>query len=105
MISRSKNHEGSNIDRSPYYGCLQRVVDDLFAADDAPYMEQIDPDAAFKVRRLDVILECEAADLPEEVCALAELLPPGQFTRHALCVQLNSAINGHAWGQVYGTVE
>lgn len=100
----AQNHEGTNADRSPYYGCLQKVVDSLFSDDDAPYMEIIDPSAAYKVRKLDVVIACEYEDLPPEVCELAELLPPGSYTRAALCRQLNSSINGHAWGQVYGTV-
>ena len=47
----------------------------------------------------------EAADLPEELYRIVTLLPPGDYTRARLCTQLNSAIAGHAWGQVYGTVE
>ncbi|MFR0869733.1 MAG: hypothetical protein ACLSGS_12340 [Adlercreutzia sp.] len=46
-----------------------------------------------------------AADLPEELLRIVTLLPPGDYTRQRLCTQLNSAIAGHAWGQVYGTVE
>ena len=58
-----------------------------------------------KVRRLDVVVAAEAADLPEELLHIVTLLPPGDYTRQRLCTQLNSAIAGHAWGQVYGTVE
>ena len=47
----------------------------------------------------------EAADLPDELLRIVTLLPPGDYTRQRLCTQLNSAIAGHAWGQVYGTVE
>ena len=50
-------------------------------------------------------LPAEAADLPEELYRIVTLLPPGDYTRARLCTQLNSAIAGHAWGQVYGTVE
>lgn len=56
------------------------------------------------VRRLDAVLAAEAADLPEELLGIVRLLPPGDYTRDRLCTQLNSAITGHAWGQVYGTV-
>ncbi|MCI9129761.1 MAG: hypothetical protein HFJ65_05595 [Eggerthellaceae bacterium] len=94
----------SNIKRSEHYGELQKVVDALFAEDDAPYLDQVDPDAAFKVSRLQVILTAEAADLPEELLRVVSLLPPGDYTRLRLTTQLNSAITGHAWGQVYGTV-
>ena len=71
----------TNTRRSEHYGQLQRVVDSVFA------------DGGKFVRRLDVV---------DEIIAL---LPPGTYTRQRLCDQLNSAIGGHAWGQVYGTVE
>ena len=74
----------SNKDKSPHYGALQQVIDSLFRDDEAPYLEQVDEELAFKVSRLDVIIAAESADLPEDL--------------------INSAINGHAWGQVYGTV-
>lgn len=95
---------GSNIQRSDHYGALQRVVDSLFEEDDAPYLEIADPEAAFKVSRLQVVLAAEAADLPEDLLRVVALLPPGKYTRLRLTTQLNSAITGHAWGQVYGTV-
>lgn len=94
----------SNIERSPYFGALQSVVDDLFAEDDAPYLALVDADAAFKVSRLDVVLKAESADLPEDLQRIVSLLPPGEYTRQRLTDQINSAITGHAWGQVYGTV-
>ena len=84
----------SNTVRSPYYGVLQDVVDSLFA----------DP-ATKMVRRLDVVVAAESADLPDDLAEIIALLPPGTYTRQRLCDQLNSAIGGHAWGQVYGTVE
>lgn len=84
----------SNTVRSPYYGVLQDVVDSLFA----------DP-ATEVVRRLDVVVAAESADLPADLAEIIALLPPGNYTRQRLCDQLNSAIGGHAWGQVYGTVE
>ena len=43
--------------------------------------------------------------VPEELLEVVRLLPPSTFTRQRLCDQLNSSIGGHAWGQVYGTVE
>ena len=84
----------SNAERSPHYGALQDVVDGLFA------------DLAVKrVRRLDVEVAAEAADLPDDLLEIVRLLPPGTYTRQRLCDQLNSSIGGHAWGQVYGTVQ
>lgn len=95
---------GSNRERSPHYGALQKVIDALFEDDDAPYLEVADPEAAFKVSRLQVVLAAEAADLPDELLRVVNLLPPGEYTRLRLTTQLNSAITGHAWGQVFGTV-
>lgn len=80
---------------SPSFGALQSIVDELF--DERP--------RDYAVRRLDVVLAGEASDLPSELQEIIALLPPGDYTRKRLCDQLNSAIGGHAWGQVYGTVE
>lgn len=66
---------------------------------------QGEEDAAVTVRRLDVVIQAEAADLPDDLMRIVNLIPPGDYTRQRLCDQLNSAITGHAWGQVYGTVE
>lgn len=135
---------GSNIERSPYYGALQSVVDGLFdgletpdpneATGAAPATGAASAAEAFGVseraasllglgalvpgedaeddapvgptiRRLDAVLAAEAADLPDDLVRIVRLLPPGNYTRDRLCTQLNSAIAGHAWGQVYGTVE
>lgn len=90
-----RDHAGANIDRSEFYGVLQRMVDALFQD-----LEDVDA----TVRRLDVVLAAETYDLPDELTRLVGLLPPGDYTRARLCDQLNSAITGHAWGQVYGTV-
>lgn len=86
----------SNIHRSEHYGALQKVVDALFADAESPRAT---------VRRLDAVLAAEAADLPDELMEVVGLLPPGSYTRQRLCDQLNSSIGGHAWGQVFGTVE
>lgn len=80
--------------RSPHYGAMQDIVDGLFA------------DGGVKsVRRLDVVLAAEASDLPDDLREVVALLPPGSYTRQRLCDQINSSIGGHAWGNVYGTVE
>lgn len=84
-----------SVEPSPSFGALQSVVDELF--EDKP--------RGYAVRRLDVVLAAESGDLPDDLQEIVNLLPPGQFTRQRLCDQLNSAIGGHAWGQVYGTVE
>ena len=91
----AQKSEQSNIVRSPDYGALQDVVDSLFAGC-GPLDE---------VRRLDVVLAGESGDLPADLLEVIALLPPGNYTRQRLCDQLNSSIGGHAWGQVYGTVE
>ena len=83
----------TNTRRSEHYGQLQRVVDSVFA------------DGGKFVRRLDVVVTAESFDLPDDLDEIIALLPPGTYTRQRLCDQLNSAIGGHAWGQMYGTVE
>lgn len=82
----------TNLERSEDYGALQRLVDALFAE-------------AKTVRRLDVVVLAESFDLPEDLLEIVSLLPSGTYSRQALCDQMNSSIAGHAWGQVYGTVE
>lgn len=84
-----------SVEPSPDFGALQAIVDDLFEGADRDY----------EVRRLDAVLAAEASDLPTDLMEIVNLLPPGNYTRIRLCDQLNSAIGGHAWGQVYGTVE
>ena len=87
-----KRQPTSNMERSEDYGIMQRLVDALFAE-------------AETVRRLDVVLLADAYDLPLDLIEIVNLLPSGDYSRRSLCDQLNSAIAGHAWGQVYGTVE
>ncbi len=101
-MARQQAHTGSNIERSEYYGALQSVVEALFESGSSFVNPGEYPP---KVRRLDVILQAESADLPPDLQEIVELLPPGNYTRKRLCDQINSAITGHAWGQVYGTVE
>lgn len=82
----------SNRERSEDYGALQHVIDALFTEKEF-------------VRRVDAIVLAESFDLPADLIEIVNLLPPGTYSRQAMCNQLNSAISGHAWGQVYGTVE
>lgn len=71
---------------------LQRFVDTLFRETRAVY-------------RLDVVVRAEAFDLPSDLLGIVELLPPGHYPRHRLCDQLNSALKGHGWTGIYGTVD
>lgn len=80
------------LERSESYGELQRVVDYLYKQ--KPIVE-----------RLDVIIAAEMFDIHADLQEIVSLLPPGSYTRIALCSQLNSSIAGHGWGYVYGTVE
>lgn len=82
----------SNLNRSEDYGTLQRLVNELFRHNEV-------------VSRLDVVVLGESYDLPADLEEIVSLLPSGLYARQQLCDQLNSAISGHAWGQVYGTVE
>lgn len=82
----------SNIERSEDYGMLQKVIDALYAEREF-------------ASRLDALLLAESFDLPYDLIEIVSLLPPGDYVRQSMCDQLNSAIAGHAWGQVYGTVE
>ena len=82
----------SNLERSEDYGALQRVVDALFKESDF-------------ASRLDVVIMAESFDLTSDLLEIVGLLPSGTYSRQSLCTQLNSSISGHAWGQVYGTVE
>ena len=84
-----------SVEPSPDFGAMQAIVDELFENQTRDYA----------VRRLDVVIAAEANDLPGDLQEIVQLLPPGDYTRQRLCDQLNSAIVGHAWGLVYGTVE
>ncbi|MDR3315278.1 MAG: hypothetical protein LBS98_02150 [Coriobacteriales bacterium] len=78
--------------QSEEYGTLQRLVDALFKEKK-------------RVSRFDVLMLAETFDLPADLFEIVNLLPPGPFNRQKLCNQMNSALSGHGWGFVYGTVE
>ena len=78
--------------RSPHYGELQEIVDKLCRD-------------AKTATALQAFVLAESYDLPDDLLECLELMPPGTYTRQRFCGQLNSIINGHAWGLVYGTVE
>ena len=82
----------ARIQRSPHYGELQEIVDKLYR----------DKKMA---TALEALVLAESYDLPADLIECVELMPPGSYSRQRFCGQLNSIINGHAWGLVYGTVE
>ncbi|MBQ9691217.1 MAG: hypothetical protein IJV62_03840 [Eggerthellaceae bacterium] len=82
----------SNLERSESYGELQHIVDVLYKDKEV-------------VRRVDAVLLAEMFDIHPDLQEIISLLPSGNYTRIEMCQQLNSAIAGHAWGYVYGTVE
>jgi predicted oxidoreductase len=66
-------------------------------------------DALFRDRtivgQIDAIVTAETFDLPVEMMAIVESLPPGRYTRLRLCDQLNSAIVGRGLSRAFGTHE
>ena len=78
--------------QSEEFGTLQRLVDVLYRDKK-------------RISRLEVIITAESFDLIDDLYEIINLLPPGTYTRQRLCDQFNSAISGHGWGFVYGTVE
>lgn len=80
------------LERSEHYGELQRVIDYLYKNEHV-------------VERFDVVIAADTFDVCADMHEVVQLLPPGVYTRPALCAQLNSTIAGHAWGYTYGTVE
>lgn len=79
-------------EKSEEFGSLQRLIDSLYRSQKF-------------VDRVTIIVQAEAQDLCPDLMEIVMLLPPGRYARQRLCDQLNSAISGHAWGMVYGTVE
>lgn len=81
-----------SVEKSPHYGSLQKLVDELFDEEES-------------IRRLDAVMLAEVHDLPTDLLEVVNLLPPGTYTRRRFCDQVNSSIAGHGWGYVYGTIE
>ena len=79
-------------ERSPEYGTLQRLIDGLYRN-------------ARTITQLDLIVGAEANDLCADLREICALVPPGSYTRHRLCTQLNSSLSARGWGFFYGTVE
>lgn len=84
-----------SVEQSEHYGALQMIVDELFKGKSRDH----------QVKKLEMVLAAESNDLPADLLEVVNLVPSGLYTRQKLCDQLNSIIGGHAWGQVYGTVE
>lgn len=78
--------------QSEEFGTLQRLVDALYRDKK-------------RISRLEVIITAESFDMIDDLNEIINLLPPGTYTRQRLCDQFNSAISGHGWGFVYGTVD
>ncbi|MDR3307582.1 MAG: hypothetical protein LBS58_01620 [Coriobacteriales bacterium] len=80
------------IQQSEEFGTLQRLVEALYRDKK-------------RVARLDVLLTAQSFDLIADLQEIVDLLPPGTYTRQRLCNQFNSALTGHGWGLIYGTVD
>lgn len=80
------------VEKSPAYGALQELTDELFQYEEV-------------VRRVDIVVLAESHDLPPDLQEVVNLLPPGTYSRQRFCDQINSSLTGHGWGLVYGTIE
>jgi len=55
--------------------------------------------------QLDAVVMAQTFDLPPDAMDVVTGLPPGRYTRQALCDQLNSAIVGRGLSRQFGTHE
>ena len=94
MIRAHKNRTLAAQTPSPYYGVLKELIEHLYE----------DLDADIELRKLDIVIAAETANLPQDLQELVALLPSGNYTYDRVCNQLNSIITGHAWGPIYGTL-
>ncbi len=78
--------------RSPHFGELQTLVDDLFAS-------------RKMLSSTELVLNAEILDLHPDLLEICQIVPFGTYDRQTLCDQINSAMTAHGWGGVYGTVE
>ncbi|MCK8115549.1 hypothetical protein [Anaerosoma tenue] len=53
--------------------------------------------------QLDAVIMAQTFDLPSDAMDVVNGLPPGRYTRQALCDQLNSAIVGRGLSRQLGT--
>jgi len=78
--------------KSEHYGELQDLIDELFESRNT-------------LTSMELLVNAEIRDLHPDLIEICQIVPPGTYSRQALCDQLNSAIAGHGWGSVYGTVD
>lgn len=62
------------LERSEHYGELQRVIDYLYKNEHV-------------VERFDVVIAADTFDVCADMHEVVQLLPPGVYTRPALCAQ------------------
>ena len=79
------------MDRHEDFMELQGLIDELFAESEF-------------VSSMRLLLLAEMRDLPEDLIEICRIVPHGTYSRQRLCDQMNSALTGHGWGRVYGTV-
>lgn len=78
--------------KSEHYGELQDLIDELFESRNT-------------LTSMELLVNAEIRDLHPDLIVICQIVPPGTYSRQALCDQMNSAIAGHGWGSVYGTVD
>lgn len=78
--------------KSEHYGELQDLIDELFESRNT-------------LTSMELLVNAEIRDLHPDLIEICQIVPPGTYSRQALCDQMNSAIAGHGWGGVYGTVD
>ncbi len=78
--------------KSEHYGELQNLIDELFESRNT-------------LTSMELLVNAEIRDLHPDLIEICQIVPPGTYSRQALCDQMNSAIAGHGWGGVYGTVD
>jgi len=78
--------------KSEHYGELQNLIDELFESRNT-------------LTSMELLVNAEIRDLHPDLIEICQIVPPGTYSRQALCDQMNSAIAGHGWGSVYGTVD
>ena len=78
--------------KSEHYGELQNLIDELFESRNT-------------LTSMELLVNAEIRDLHPDLIEICQIVPPGTYSRQTLCDQINSAIAGHGWGGVYGTVD
>ena len=78
--------------KSEHYGELQNLIDELFKSRNT-------------LTSMELLVNAEIRDLHPDLIEICQIVPPGTYSRQALCDQMNSAIAGHGGGGIYGTVD